>query len=90
MDIHEISENLPIQLRRSKLIIDDNEKTIIKLHLAGAIKKDLSLRGEGNQLFVGINDRENIITLPHVVDVNKTSAKFSNDVLKLEVQKPLV
>ena len=90
MDVHEISENLPIQLRRSKLIIDDNEKTIIKLHLAGAIKKDLSLRGEGNQLFVGINDRENIITLPHVVDVNKTSAKFSNDVLKLEVQKPLV
>ena len=90
MDVHEISENLPIQLRRSKLIIDDNEKTIIKLHLAGAIKNDLSLRGEGNQLFVGINDRENIITLPHVVDVNKTSAKFSNDVLKLEVQKPLV
>ncbi len=90
MEVHEISENLPIQLRRSKLIIDDNEKTIIKLHLAGAIKKDLSLRGEGNQLFVGINDRENIITLPHVVDVNKTSAKFSNDVLKLEVQKPLV
>ncbi|MBK00756.1 MAG: arsenic-transporting ATPase [Euryarchaeota archaeon] len=90
MGVHEISENLPINLRRSKLIIDEEDKTIIKLHLAGAIKKDLSLRGEGNQLFVGINERENVIHLPHIVDVNKTSAKFSNDVLKLEVQKPLV
>ena len=63
MDIHQISEKLPINLRRSKLIFDDDEKTTIMLHLAGAIKNDLSLRGEGNQLFVGINDRENIIEL---------------------------
>ena len=90
MDIHQISEKLPINLRRSKLIFDDDEKTTIMLHLAGAIKNDLSLRGEGNQLFVGINDRENIIQLNHTVDVNKTTAKFSKDVLKLEVQKPLV
>ena len=90
MDIHQISEKLPINLRRSKLIFDDDEKTTIMLHLAGAIKNDLSLRGEGNQLFVGINDRENIIQLNHMVDVNKTTAKFSKDVLKLEVRKPLV
>tara|TARA_B000000532_G_scaffold40594_2_gene29689 strand:- start:875 stop:2116 length:1242 start_codon:yes stop_codon:yes gene_type:complete len=90
MDIHQISQKLPINLRRSKLIFDDDEKTTIMLHLAGAIKNDLSLRGEGNQLFVGINDRENIIQLNHTVDVNKTTAKFSKDVLKLEVRKPLV
>ena len=90
MDIHQISEKLPINLRRSKLIFEDDENTTIMLHLAGAIKNDLSLRGEGNQLFVGINDRENIIELNHIVDVNKTIAKFSKDVLKLEVQKPLV
>ena len=90
MDIHQISEKLPINLRRSKLIFEDDENTTIMLHLAGAIKNDLSLRGEGNQLFVGINNRENIIELNHMVDVNKTIAKFSKDVLKLEVQKPLV
>ena len=90
MDIHQISKKLPINVRRSKLIFEDDEKTTIMLHLAGAIKNDLSLRGEGNQLFVGINDRENIIELNHMVDVNKTTAKFSKDVLKLEVQKPLV
>ena len=82
MDIHQISDKLPINLRRSKLIFDDDEKTTIMLHLAGAIKNDLSLRGEGNQLFVGINDRENIIQLNHTVDVNKTTAKFSKDVLR--------
>ena len=90
MGIHKISQNLPINLRRSKLIFEDDEKTTIMLHLAGAIKNDLSLRGEGNQLFVGINDRENVIELEHLVDVSKTSAKFSKDVLKLEVLKPLV
>ena len=90
MEIHKISQNLPINLRRSKLIFDDDEKTTIMLHLAGAIKNDLSLRGEGNKLFVGINDRENVIELEHLVDVSKTTAKFSKDVLKLEVLKPLV
>ena len=40
MDIHQISQKLPINLRRSKLIFDDDEKTTIMLHLAGAIKND--------------------------------------------------
>ena len=40
--------------------------------LSCGIKNDLSLRGE-NQLFVGINNRENIIELNHMVDVNKTT-----------------
>jgi len=39
---------------------------------------------------VGINDRENSIELNHPVDVENTSAKFANDILKLEVPQPLV
>ena len=90
MEIHEISENLPVKIRRSKLIDDRGDSSTIKLHLAGAIKEDLSLRAEGNSLFVGINNRENTIVLSHPVDVENTSAKFANDVLKLEVPQPLV
>ncbi len=90
MELHKISENLPVEIRRSKLIEDRGDSSTIKLHLAGAIKEDLSLRAEGNSLFVGINNRENIIVLSHPVDVENTSAKFANDVLKLEVPQPLV
>jgi arsenite-transporting ATPase len=90
MKIHQISENLPVNLRRAKLIEDRGDNSTVKLHLAGALKEDLSLRAEGNLLFVGINDRENTIELSHPVDVENTSAKFSNDVLKLEVPQPLV
>ncbi len=90
MNIHKISKNLPIKIRRSKLIEDRGDSSTIKLHLAGAIKEDLSLRAEGNSLFVGINNRENEIILSHLVDVENTSAKFANDVLNLEVPQPLV
>ncbi len=90
MKIHEISKNLPVNLQRTKLIDDRGDSSTVKLHLAGALKEDLSLRAEGNLLFVGINNRENIIELSHPVDVEKTSAKFSNDVLTLEVPQPLV
>jgi len=90
MKIHEISDNLPVKIRRSKLIEDRGDNSIVKLHLAGAIKEDLSLRAEDNILFVGINDRENSIELNHPVDVENTSAKFANDILKLEVPQPLV
>ena len=90
MNIHKISKNLPIKIRRSKLIEDRGDSSTIKLHLAGAIKEDLSLRAEGNSLFVGINNRENKIILSHLVDVENTSAKFANDVLNLEVPQPLV
>ena len=90
MEINSISENLPIKIRRSKLIKELDDRTIVNLYLPGVVKSDLSLRGEGNLLFVGINNRENIIELNHLVDVDKTSAKFSNDLLKLEVFQPLV
>ena len=90
MELHEISESLPIKIRRSKLIEDKGDSSTIKLHLAGAVKEDLSLRAEGNSLFIGINNRENKIVLSHPVDVENTSAKFANDVLKLEVPQPLV
>ena len=90
MELHKISKNLPIEIRRSKLIEDRGDSSTIKLHLAGAIKEDLSLRAEGKSLFVGINNRENEIILSHQVDVENTSAKFANDVLKLEVPQPLV
>ncbi len=90
MEVHQISDNLPVNLRRAKLIEDRGDNSTVKLHLAGALKEDLSLRAEGNILFVGINDRENTIELSHPVDVENTSAKFSNDVLKLEVPQPLV
>ena len=90
MEINSISENLPIKIRRSKLIKELDDRTIVNLYLPGVVKSDLSLRGEGNLLFVGINNRENIIELNHLVDVDKTSAKFSNNLLKLEVFQPLV
>ena len=90
MDIHQVSKYLPVDIRRSKLIHEGEESSTIKLHLAGALKEDLSLRAEGDLLFVGINDRENIIELSHQVNVEKTSAKFSKDILTLIVPKPLV
>ena len=90
MEINEISENLPVRIRRSRLIREEKDKTIINLYLPGAIKQDLSLRGEGNLLHVGINERENTIELSHEVDVDKTKAKFANNILKLEVFQPLV
>lgn len=56
---------------------------VVRLHLPGIDRDDLSLRSEGGTILVGINDREHEVDFDRSAKASEVKAKLDGDILRL-------
>ncbi len=59
------------------------DENIVKLHMPGIDRNDLTLRSESGIVFVGVNGREHAIDFPREAKASEVTAKLDGDVLNL-------
>jgi arsenite-transporting ATPase len=86
MESSEVSQGIPISIKRGLSIVDDGSKLIVEIHLPAANKDELDLRSEDDNIIISVNGREATIPVGRKVNVKDANAKFENDILRLEVE----
>ncbi len=79
----------PMQYRviRSEVRYENDDHTEYRLHLPGANKEEMSLRGEDGVLLIGLNDKEKQLNIGREFDSNSVNAKLNDDILTVQVPK---
>ncbi len=72
---------------RSEVRFENETNTEYRLHLPGANKKEMTLRGEDGILLIGLNNKEKKLNIGRDFDSNAVTAKLDNDILIVQVPK---
>ena len=72
---------------RSEVRFENENCTEYRLHLPGANKEEMSLRGEDGVLLIGLNNKEKRLNIGRDFDANAVNAKLDEDILTVQVPK---
>jgi len=82
-----IGDPMKYQIIRSEVRFENDDDTEYRLHLPGAIKNEMSLRGEGGVLFIGLNNKEKQLNIGREFDTNSVNAQLVDDILTVRIPK---
>ena len=82
-----IGDPMKYQIIRSEVRFENEDNTEYRLHLPGAIKNEMSLRGEGGVLFIGLNNKEKELNIGREFDTNSVNAQLVDDILTVRIPK---
>ena len=82
-----IGDQMKYSIIRSEVRFEHDDNTEYKLHLPGANKEEMSLRGEDGVLLIGLNNKEKKLNIGREFDTNSVNAKLDDDILTVQVPK---
>ena len=82
-----IGDQMKYRIIRSEVRYEHDDNTEYKLHLPGANKEEMSLRGEDGVLLIGLNNKEKKLNIGREFDTNSVNAKLDDDILTVQVPK---
>ena len=82
-----IGDQMKYRIIRSEVRFEHDDNTEYKLHLPGANKEEMSLRGEDGVLLIGLNNKEKKLNIGREFDTNSVNAKLDDDILTVQVPK---
>ena len=82
-----IGNQMKYTIIRSEVRFENDSNTEYRLHLPGANKDEMSLRGEDGVLFIGLNNKEKKLNIGREFDTNSVNAKLDDDILTVQVPK---
>jgi arsenite-transporting ATPase len=72
---------------RSEVRFENENDTEYQLHLPGANKDEMTLRGEDGVLFIGLNNKEKKLNIGRQFDSNSVGAQLNDDILTVRIPK---
>jgi len=72
---------------RSEVRFENENDTEYQLHLPGANKDEMSLRGEDGVLFIGLNNKEKKLNIGRQFDSDSVGAQLNDDILTVRIPK---
>ena len=82
-----IGDQMKYSIIRSEVRFEHDDNTEYKLHLPGANKEEMSLRGEDGVLLIGLNNKEKKLNIGREFDTTSVNAKLDDDILTVQVPK---
>ena len=82
-----LGDQMKYSIIRSEVRFEHDDNTEYKLHLPGANKEEMSLRGEDGVLLIGLNNKEKKLNIGREFDTNSVNAKLDDDILTVQVPK---
>ena len=83
----EIGNPMKYQIIRSEVRFENEIDTEYRLHLPGANKEEMSLRGEEGILYIGLNNKEKQLNIGRDFDTNTVNAQLVDDIMTVRVPK---
>jgi len=72
---------------RSEVRDESDERTTYTLHLPGADRTEMGLRGEDGVLYISLNSQEKSLNIGRDFDPNSVQAEFNGDLLKVHIPR---
>ena len=82
-----VGNQMQYKVIRSEVRFENDSNTEYRLHLPGANKDEMSLRGEDGVLLIGLNNKEKKLNIGREFDTNSVNAKLDDDILTVQVPK---
>ena len=82
-----IGNPMKYQIIRSEVRFEHENETEYKLHLPGANKEEMTLRGEDGVLYIGLNKKEKRLNIGRQFDTDSVTAQLNDDILTVLIPK---